>query len=211
MTLHEPATTLTDFFLFAQCVLFAALLLRRQAPGFGRTAFVVLFSSIAAGALLGGLVHGVLPDAASLANRVLWVATLLSLGVTAAAMFAVGTWLEYGSEKARRLIPLLAIGLATYAGVVLFLRQEFVVAIVAYLPAALFLMAVLARDWWVRRNRAAAVGVVGIALALLGAVGQQLGVGLHPVHFDHNAVYHVVQAVALYLLFRAASGLGGSS
>jgi hypothetical protein len=42
----------------------------------------------------------------------------------------------------------------------------------------------------------------------LGAAGQQAGVALHPVHFDHNAVYHVVQAVALYLLYRTASEVG---
>ena len=30
---------------------------------------------------------------------------------------------------------------------------------------------------------------------------QQLEIALHPVYFDHNAVYHVVQAAALVLLF----------
>jgi hypothetical protein len=30
---------------------------------------------------------------------------------------------------------------------------------------------------------------------------QQAGVAVHPVYFDHNAVYHLVQAVALVLLY----------
>jgi hypothetical protein len=30
---------------------------------------------------------------------------------------------------------------------------------------------------------------------------QQAGVSIHPVYFDHNAVYHVVQAVAVVLLY----------
>ena len=33
------------------------------------------------------------------------------------------------------------------------------------------------------------------------AVLQQLEVALHPVYFDHNAVYHAVQAAALVVLY----------
>jgi hypothetical protein len=35
----------------------------------------------------------------------------------------------------------------------------------------------------------------------VAAVLQQAQVSLHPVYFDHNAVYHVVQAVAVVLLY----------
>jgi hypothetical protein len=33
-------------------------------------------------------------------------------------------------------------------------------------------------------------------------VVQQARISLHPEHFDHNAVYHVLQGVALVLLYR---------
>ena len=36
---------------------------------------------------------------------------------------------------------------------------------------------------------------------------KQVGVGLHPVHFDHNAVYHIIQGIALYVFYRGATGL----
>jgi hypothetical protein len=36
---------------------------------------------------------------------------------------------------------------------------------------------------------------------------QRLGTALHPVCFDHNALYHLVQAVALLMLFAGARGV----
>jgi len=207
MTLHEPGTTLTDYLLALECAWFVWALARRSPPGFVRSAFIALFSSVAAAAVLGGTVHGFWPDDEGLAGRILWVATMLAIGVTAAAMFAIGTRLGLGARSTRKLPPILALGLAVYAVVVLFVSREFVVAIVAYLAAALLLLAVFLRDWLRHRGAGAAAGILGVLLALLAALAQQLGVGLHPVYFDHNAVYHVIQAVALYLLFRSASAM----
>lgn len=208
MTLHEPATTLTDYFLTLECAWFVWVLVRRTAPGFFRSAFIALFSSVAAASLFGGTMHGFFPDTESTASRVLWIATMLSVGITTAAMFSVGTRLGFGAETTRKLTPVLAAGLAAYAGVTLLVSQNFLVAIVAYLAAALFLMAVFLRNWLRSRSPGAIAGILGIALTLLAALAQQSGVALHPVHFDHNAVYHVIQAVALYLFFRSALEAG---
>ena len=53
------------------------------------------------------------------------------------------------------------------------------------------------------RNRNA--GWAGIALGLLISVGaallKQRKVSIHPLYFDHNAVYHVVQSVAIVFLY----------
>ncbi len=208
MTLHEPATTLTDYFLTLECAWFVYVLARRSKPGFVRSSFIALFSSVAAASLFGGTMHGFFPDTESTASQVLWIATMLSVGITAAAMFSLGTRLGFGAETARKLTPVLATGLAAYAGVTLLVSRNFLVAIVAYLAAALFLMAVLLRDWLRNRSPGAVACILGIALTLLAALAQQSGVALHPVHFDHNAVYHLIQAVALYLFFRGALEVG---
>jgi hypothetical protein len=205
--LNEPGTTLTDYLLALECAWFVWALTRRSGPSFLRAAFMTLFASVAVAAIIGGTVHGFFPAAESPANRVLWAATMLSIGVTAAAMFAVGTWLGLGAEATRKLPPILGLGLSAYAVVVLFVSRDFVVAIVAYLPAVLFLLTVFLRDWLRHRNRGAAAGILGVMMALVAALAQQLGIGLHPLYFDHNAVYHVLQAVALYLLFRSALAL----
>ncbi len=42
---------------------------------------------------------------------------------------------------------------------------------------------------------------------LVAAGVQQLGIALHPVYFDHNALYHLIQAVAVLMLFLSARGI----
>jgi hypothetical protein len=85
------------------------------------------------------------------------------------------------------------------------------VAVAGYLPAAVFLLAGFLRAalhervWW------AGLGAWALALTFVAAAIQQLRVALHPVYFNHNAFYHLVQAVALALLFMACRGLLAST
>jgi hypothetical protein len=41
----------------------------------------------------------------------------------------------------------------------------------------------------------------GLLLSVAAAVLQQAQVVIHPDYFDHNALYHVVQAIALLVLY----------
>jgi len=41
----------------------------------------------------------------------------------------------------------------------------------------------------------------GLALSAVAALLQASRVAIHPIYFDHNAVYHVLQAIALVLLY----------
>ena len=205
----EPATTITDYLLAVQCTWIAWALTRRLAPSLRRSAFVAVFASVAAAAIFGGTVHGFLPDENAAASRFLWTTTMLSIGVTAGAMLLVGIELSSGERSARRRLPVVVGALVGYSLVIVFVRQEFWVAIAAYLPAALYLLAVFLRMRLRDGSAAAGVGAAGIGVTLVGAVVQQAGVAVHPVHFDHNAVYHVIQGLALYLLFRSALGVAG--
>jgi hypothetical protein len=58
-----------------------------------------------------------------------------------------------------------------------------------------------------RRRQSAALGwgIVGLVLTFLGAAVQQLKLAVHPVYFDHNALYHLIQFVALWMIYRAAA------
>lgn len=208
--LREPATTLTDYLLMVECAAFAALLARRASGGFLRAAFVVLFASVALASFTGGTVHGFFPEVSSAGNRLLWPLTLLAIGVTAAAMLAIAAHLGLGRARGPMAAWLAGALWVAYALVVVRGNREFYVAIAAYLPAMLLFMAVLARRWLQRRTPGVSAGLAGMLLALFGAVGQQAGIGLHPVYFDHNTVYHLVQAVALYLLYRCGIELIGA-
>ena len=48
---------------------------------------------------------------------------------------------------------------------------------------------------------AALVGATGIVLTFVASSMQAAGLAIHPVYFDHNALYHVIQGVGLYLIF----------
>lgn len=205
--MYEPATTLTDYLLAAECAWFAQVLAGRAGKGTGLPSgpFVALFVSVAVAAVAGGTVHGFFPDQASAGNRFLWSLTLLSIGGTAAAMVAVS--LRLAAAPDRSSIGVAALGWVGYATIVLFVSREFIVAIIAYLPAAVLLLAALGVRRARGRPEGTLVGGAGVLLALVGAAGQQAGVGIHPLYFDHNAIYHVAQMVTLALLFRAALAL----
>jgi hypothetical protein len=96
--------------------------------------------------------------------------------------------------------------MAIYATVVLLVTQRFWLAIAFYLPAVVALLAgfVAAR----RRSPSTALtwGVAGVALVFPAALVQQLRIALHPDYFNHNALYHLIQGVAFFLIFLGARG-----
>jgi len=98
--LHEPATTLTDYLLAIECVAFAVALARDPAAGAVRRWFVVLFASAAAASFAGGSVHGFFPDPQSAVGRSMWLITMLSIGLTAAAMAAIAGYEAFGEKRA---------------------------------------------------------------------------------------------------------------
>ena len=97
--------------------------------------------------------------------------------------------------------------LLVYATIVIGFDQRFLVAIATYLPATVFLLVVFIMLHSRDKTQGVAPGIVGLLLTFVAAVVQQLRIAVHPVYFNHNALYHVIQGVALYLIFRAAKSL----
>ena len=80
---------MTDFGLAVECAIFAVIVARRVARGSYRTWVLTFFASIAVGAWLGGMAHAWFYDR-SAAAQVVWVATMLAIGVTALACWNLG-------------------------------------------------------------------------------------------------------------------------
>jgi hypothetical protein len=193
----EPDVTLTDYALALECAVFCVILLRGSIGNTLRRWWAFFFATVGLAAFIGGTVHGFLPG-----NTVLWTATMLTLGLTSLAGWLIGSLLL----GMRWLRPVAVVLLGLYAGVVLFVNSTFVVAIAMYLPATVFLLLAMVARYATARERAVAIGIVGLLLTFVAAAVQQLKVGLHPVYFNHNALYHVIQFVALWLIFVAARG-----
>jgi len=127
-----------------------------------------------------------------------WIVTLLLVCFIGTAMDFARLH-EVVPPAARRvwswLIGLKLLVFATLAVV----HPKFFVAIVAY---ALSLLAWLAATVVLRRPwRGPMLAAIGLSFA--GAVVQQLHLSPAPA-FNHNDLYHVIQAVALYGFYRAA-------
>ncbi len=202
----EPDVALTDYGLAVECALFAWLIFTRNPRSPLRTWLVVFFLSLSAAALAGGTVHGFFLDPLSKGQQLLWPMTLLAIGVTALAAWMIGARIRFTGAIRRGIAIVAWVGFLAYCVVVLRGSRDFVVAIVNYLPASLFLLLVL---WGLYRRtgaRSALHGVTGLLLTFLASGIQQAGIVLHPRYFNHNALYHVIQAVALFLLYRMARG-----
>jgi hypothetical protein len=205
LELTRPAVSLTDFALALECSVFAVLLARRPATDqLLRKWFVVFFASIAAASMLGGITHGFFEYSTSPIRGVLWTATLLSILVTSFATWSIAAVLQLEAPAARWVRGFALAQILVLAIVVLFISREFVIAIVAYLPATVFLLIAFILAYRRGHDPALAWGVAGLALTFAGAAVQQLKVALHPVYLDHNTLYHIIQFVALWMIYLSA-------
>ncbi len=208
INIAEPDVTLTDYALALECALLAVLVYRlRDSTGPARIWFTVFFTALSVAAVAGGTVHGFLYDEATRAHQMAWNATLIAIGVVALSAWMIGSRFELVVRRGhlfRWAGTTLFVG---YCLVVLLVRNTFAVAIVHYLPAVLFLLFAFAGSYLRTRRPYLLNGLIGLSLMLVAAGVQQLGIALHPVYFDHNALYHLIQAVAVLALFLSARGI----
>ena len=208
MTLLEPDVTLTDLGLAIECGAFATWLHQRYRAGTPlRLAFVVFFGSLALAALFGGISHGFFSNHQSRLYVAVWNSGLIALGTAAFASWAIGARLILSDRAAMRVTAFAGLLFAAHVVVILFVSRSFAVAIVHYLPATIFLIGAFALAYRRRRDAFLLAGIAGLVLTVVASGAQQVRIGLHPVYFNHNALYHLIQALALLLIFSAARGL----
>ena len=177
--------------------------MRHRGAASGRSYWVAALAAAGAAALLGGTYHGFLPWLDTRIATVLWKATLLSIGCAAYGV-SMATIRIHLSAPARRVCRIVAaVQLALYS-LGAMLTDAFLIAIVNYAIAFGFVLAVHARAWLRWRDRPAAWVIAGVVVSFLAAGIQAAGIAPHP-HFNHNDLYHVVQMVGTWMLYRGAS------
>ena len=203
--MSEPDVTLTDYGLAIECAVLVLLLLRQGDPQEPlRIWFALFFASVGLAALAGGTVHGFFPGEETLGHAMLWPTALIAIGLTAMAGWAIGARLLFSTDVARRIILAAAVEFVAYSVLVLLISQRFMFAVINYLPAVMWLALALAIVYARVRQRPVLVGLAGLLLTFVAAGVQQAGVALHPIYFNHNALYHVIQAIALLMIFWSA-------
>jgi len=199
MTIHEPVTLATDYLLAAVAVGLAGRLHRRVSPA-QRAArwWVWTFALIATSAFVGGSYHGFAPNLPAGVLELWWLVTLWLVSFISAAMAT--SWLHEVIHPAWRqtCLVLVVVRLLAFAAFAAN-RPQFSVVILDYGSSLLLWLGaafILRRGWsgWM---------FAAIALSVVAALVQQLHLA-PSVHFNHNDLYHVIQALGLAAFYRAA-------
>jgi hypothetical protein len=211
LTIHDPDVVFTDLGLAVLGAWVAWRLVSASGPGTLGKAGALLMAALASAAFWGALFHAFFPDnTATLPGFIAWIPVSLSIVVAAATLLELGLRVLAAGLRPSIRRWIVAVYAAVFALAVLLVDESFNTIVRFYVPALLlFLAAATARA--VRGGAGWTPIALGLTLSAIAAVLQQLRVALHPVYFDHNAVYHVVQAAALVLLYLGFRGVTGSS
>jgi hypothetical protein len=205
----QPDVALTDYGLTLECGIFIYLLapVCRSLKSL-RLWFVIFFLSIGLAALVGGTVHGFLGDSHPVGERVLWPITMIVIGVTSLAGIQIAAIMYFADKSSGRILWIGFAGFLVYCFIVLRITDNFLVAIMGYLPALAFLGAVFLRSYLLTKGKVFLLGFTGICTSLIASLVQQARISIHPHYFDHNALYHVLQGAGLFMIFTTARRQG---
>jgi len=178
--MNEPTTVLTDYALAAVSAYLGWKLIPYSKY------WSLAFLALALGALLGGTWHGFWQ------NDFLWRATTLTVGVASFGMVAGSSTAVTTGNLRAVLIAFAAGKLVAYTAWMLY-HDDFI-WVVADTGTALLIVALL-HLWrfngWI---------LMGVAVSVLAGLAQASGFALHA-HFNHNDLYHVIQAGAMLLFY----------
>jgi len=201
----EVVVGLTDYLLTLECALFAGMLMRTDGgwPEVRRF-FAVFFFAGALTSLTGGTYHVWFSNSTSVPANVLWTTTVVALGAVAFAAWAIGACLLFAQPVRGRVIKAALIEFLAYSIYVAEIDDHFRVAIANYIPSVIFLAMAFALSYRRRPESPVLIGLFGLIVTGIAAAIQRSGLSLHPTFFNHNATYHLVQAIGLFLIFCAA-------
>lgn len=199
MNIHEPATLLTDY-LLAVLGGYLAWRLHRQNPA--ARWWIRALLAMAVSAFVGGSYHGFAPNFAPDVAAVWWRLVL---------MLVCGIGFCMGISLIREIVPpgrqrgwnAVAIAKFMLSLVMVIAYPKFLVAMLDYGLAMLAwaVAAIVCRRKW------SGWMLAGVGLSALAGWVQQSRLGISA-HFNHNDVYHLIQALALIGFYRGGCLLG---
>lgn len=203
--MDEILVSATDYLLAIECIVFTGILLKTD-NGWRemRRFFAVFFACTALASLAGGIYHGFFSTLVSPAASAVWDTVLVALGLVACAGWSIGACLLFVEPLRSRLVHLALGEFLIYSIYVLAVHREFWVAIANYTPAVMFLAFALAQTYRRRPEPAILAGLLGLAVTVVAAAIQRTSLSLEVFHLNNNSTYHLVQALGLFLIFRAA-------
>jgi hypothetical protein len=201
LTIHDPDVVFTDLGLALLAAFFAWRLWTGRTGVLPRLG-AVLMAALASAAFWGAIFHAFFPGQTSTApGYIAWMPVALSIGAAAATMVDLALRVIVPGLAPRSRRAIVAVYAAGFAAVVFLVDESFTSIVLFYVPAlVLFLLG--ARLQTIRtHDRGWRLITVGLLITVGAALLQQAKLAIHVEYFDHNAVYHVLQGIALAFLY----------
>lgn len=194
----DPDITLTDFALAILCLGFAIALFHRSRIA---SEYAVLFLALGSASLLGAVWHGWFSEAETALGRNIWLGTMIAVGAANLVLWLIAGEIFHQGRHALLFRWIAWLQFSGYVLAAVFLTRDFLLPSAASVPPTLVLLLAFGLGIAAGGPTGFWLGVVGILVAILGAVLQFMHVGVPALGLSHNGFYHVVQAAAFTLLF----------
>ncbi len=199
----QPDVALTDFALALECFVLAFRISRSRVPDvWQRQAFRMLFWSAGAASLVGGLYHGYLLEASARVYGSVWLVIFLAAGLASLACWTIASSVLFARKRSRDVNLIGIVLFLLYLASALVRVRSFVSVLAATGVAGSTLLMAYLVAYRRTRDPLALLGVAAILLVFAGSAIQRSGWDVHPL-FTHDALYHVVLGIALYLIYRS--------
>jgi hypothetical protein len=204
MQITEPMTMITDYALAAITGLLGASLLRigRAKKQLSAGLWSGAFIAIALTALIGGTNHG---GGRLLTERVmdgLWKTTLFFSGFISFFMLMAAVVACLPARSHFWILGIAVVKLLLYLAWAS-THDDFRYAIYDYGSATVAVLGLYLAAFFQFHSRAALWIIAGLLLSMVAAFLQRSGLDPSP-QFNHNDLYHVIQMLAVYLLYKGA-------
>jgi hypothetical protein len=202
VTIHDPDVVFTDLGLALLGGYLGWRLWKAPGPPMLLRTGALLMGGLASAALWGAVFHAFFPaGTATPAGFLIWVPVALSIVLAASVMLELSLRLLLPRIQSRVRWLSVATYAVVFAVVVLLVHESFSSIVYFYTPALVLLLIAAGQQALRSRDAGWTLITTGLIISAGAATLQQARVAVHPVYFDYNAVYHVVQAIALVFLY----------
>jgi hypothetical protein len=199
MTITEPTTMITDYLLAGIAIFLAWQIFRKNQSKSARLwAWGLIMTAVAA--IAGGTSHGFSLYLSETAKSVIWKTTVYAIGITSLLMLSGTILASLQGVWQRFLLGMIFIKFLFYAYWMIS-HNEFKYVIYDYAPAMLLIIVLQTSARFKYKAASAPWLISGIVVSFIAAGIQLSGFTIHE-HFNHNDLYHVIQMVALYIIYR---------
>ncbi len=159
-------------------------------------------AALASAAVWGAIFHAIFPQQTSTAGGyIAWMLVALSVVAAAATMVDLALRVIAPGLALRRGPAIVAVYAAGFAAVVFLVDESFTSIVLFYVPALVLFLLGAGLQTIRTHNRAWSLITVGLLISVGAALLQQAKLAIHVEYFDHNAVYHVLQGIALWFVY----------